>query len=187
MGLVVLTVVVAGCGPETAQADRDGGAVAAPTTTTDDALSQELPPSTSATVIADTVTPAPSPPPVPAPASASAPLEPEVLVSDPVSIHTARVVVNQSNVVNTGGSSGSSTSSARSVVESEAAVLVVQQSLSGLEIVSLDVRPGWVEAARSDSPERLTLRYVLGTAAVDISVWSNGSGIASSVSSGFDR
>jgi len=108
----------------------------------------------------------------------------EGLVSDPVSINTARVVVNQSNVVNTGGSTSSA---ARSIVQSEAAVLVVQQSPSGLEIVSLDVRPGWVEAARSDTRERLTLRYVLGTAVVDINVWSTGGGISSSVRSGFDR
>jgi hypothetical protein len=33
----------------------------------------------------------------------------------------------------------------------------------------------------------VTLRYVLGTAAVDISVWANGDGISSSVSSSFDR
>jgi hypothetical protein len=114
-----------------------------------------------------------------------APLDPEVLVPDEVSINVARVVVNQSNVaVNTGGSS---TSSARSVVESDAAVLVVRESPLGIEVVSLEVRPGWVEAARSHTPQRLTLRYVLGTTAVDISVWANGSGLASSVSSSFDR
>jgi hypothetical protein len=102
-----------------------------------------------------------------------------------VSINAARVVVNQSNVaVNTGGSSSSS---ARSVVESDAAVLVVQGSSTGIEVVSLEVRPGWVETTRSQTPDRLTLRYVLGTAAVDISVWASGSGLASSVSSSVDR
>jgi hypothetical protein len=106
-------------------------------------------------------------------------------VPDAVSINAARVVVNQSNVaVNTGSSSSSS---ARSVVESDAAVLVVQGSPSGIEVVSLEVRPGWVEAARSQTPDRLTLRYVLGTTAVDISVWASGSGLASSVTSSFDR
>jgi hypothetical protein len=108
-----------------------------------------------------------------------------------VSINTARVVVNQSNVaVNTGGvSSGSSgsASSAGSVVESDAAVVVVQRTPAGLEIVSLDVRPGWTEAVRSQTPDRLTLRYVLGASAVDISVWASGSGVASSVVASFDR
>jgi hypothetical protein len=66
-------------------------------------------------------------------------------------------------------------------------VLVVQETPSGLEVVSLDVRPGWVEAARSHTPQRLSLRYVLGTSAVDITVWADGSGLASSVSSSFDR
>ena len=104
---------------------------------------------------------------------------------DAVSINTARVVINQSNVaVDTGGSASSS---ARSVVESDAAVLIVQGSASGIEVVSLEVRPGWVEAARSHTPERLTLRYVLGTTAVDMSVWANGGGLSSSVSSSSDR
>jgi hypothetical protein len=226
----VSTVVVAGCGSDTARLDRDGGAVAATTTTTDDALSSAVqtpaPRSGSPSVLAETATPSPTPAqtpsrdpamavpstpasttpasttrapaaspdagepePSPLPVSLPAPLHPEVLVPDAVSINAARVVVNQSvnqsNVaVNTGGSSSSS---ARSVVKSDAAVLVVQGSPSGIEVVSLEVRPGWVEAARSQTSDRLTLRYVLGTAAVDISVWANGSGLASSVSSSFDR
>ena len=44
-----------------------------------------------------------------------------------------------------------------------------------------------VETTRSQTPDRLTLRYVLGTAAVDISVWASGGGLASSVSSSVDR
>jgi hypothetical protein len=222
----VSTVVVAGCGSDTARLDRDGGAVAATTTTTDDALSSAVqtpaPRSGSPSVLAETAAPPPAPSrdpaivvpstpasstpasttpapaasadagepePSPLPVSLPAPLHPEVLVPDAVSINAARVVVNQSvnqsNVaVNTGGSSSSS---ARSVVKSDAAVLVVQGSPSGIEVVSLEVRPGWVEAARSQTSDRLTLRYVLGTAAVDISVWANGSGLASSVSSSFDR
>ena len=216
IGLIVSTVVVAGCGPDTAPLDRDGGVVAAPATTTDDAVSTAMqtpaPWSGSPSVLAETATPAPAPSPdpsaavpstpasTPAPAASPepsepepsplpvplpAPLTPEVLVPDAVSINAARVVVNQSNVaVNTGGSSSSS---ARSVVESDAAVLVVQGSSTGIEVVSLEVRPGWVETTRSQTPDRLTLRYVLGTAAVDISVWASGSGLASSVSSSVDR
>ena len=215
IGLIVSAVVVAGCGPDTAPLDRDGGVVAAPATTTDDAGSKAIktpaPRSGSPSVLAETATPAPAPSPnpsaavpstpastpAPAPPEPSepepsplpvplpAPLIPEVLVPDAVSINAARVVVNQSNVaVNTGGSSSSS---ARSIVESDAAVLVVQGSSTGIEVVSLEVRPGWVEAARSQTPDRLTLRYVLGTAAVDISVWASGSGLASSVSSTVER
>ena len=99
------------------------------------------------------------------------------------SIDTARVVVNQSNVaVNTGG-----TSSSRSTVDSAAAHLEVQQGATGLEIASLDVRPGWTEAARTESPTEITLRYVLGSSAVDIRIWANGAAISSSVSASSDR
>ena len=99
------------------------------------------------------------------------------------SIGTARVVVNQSNTaVQTGASSSS-----RSVVDSEAAHLVVQQGSAGLEIASLDVTPGWTEAARAESPTEITLRYVLGSSAVDFKIWSNGAGISSSVSASSDR
>ena len=102
---------------------------------------------------------------------------------EPPSIDTARVVVNQSNVaVNTGGSSSS-----RSIVDSAAAHLVVQQGATGLEIASLDVKPGWIEAARAESPTEITLHYVLGSSAVDIRIWANGAGISSSVSASSDR
>ena len=105
------------------------------------------------------------------------------------SINTARVVVNQSNIVNTGGSNSESSSSgsSESIVDSDAARLVVHRSLGGLAIVSLDVKPGWEETTRSESPEELVFRYVSGSSTVDIRVWSNGSGISSSVSSSFDR
>ena len=162
-----------------ARRDRDAGSAPSPIRRCGAATPASTAPAPAASP--DQSKPEPSPLPVPLPA----PLDPEVLVPDAVSINAARVVVNQSNVaVNTGGSSSSS---ARSVVESDAAVLVVQGSPSGIEVVSLEVRPGWVEAARSQTPDRLSLRYVLGTAAVDISVWANGSGLASSVSSSFDR
>ncbi len=104
---------------------------------------------------------------------------------DPPSINTARVVINQSNVAVSG--SGGSTSSSRSVVDSDAARLVVQQGASGLEIASLDVKPGWTEAARAQTPSEITLRYLSGSSAVDIKIWSNGAGISSSVSSSADR
>ena len=104
---------------------------------------------------------------------------------DPPSINTARVVVNQSNTVSSSG--GSSSASSDSVVDSDAARLVVHQASAGLEIVSLDVKPGWAETSRSASPNELVLRYVSGTSAVDIRVWSNGPGISTSVSSSSDR
>ena len=103
---------------------------------------------------------------------------------DSPSINTARVVVNQSNITSTGGASGSESSS---VVDSDAARVVVRRSPAGLELVSLDVKPGWVESARSQTAQELLLRYVSGTSAVDIKVWSNGAGISSSVSSSADR
>ena len=107
----------------------------------------------------------------------------EAPLPEPPSIDTSRVVVNQSNVaVHTGGSSSS-----RSIVDSAAAHLVVQQGATGLEIASLDVKPGWIEAARAESPTEITLHYVLGSSAVDIRIWANGAGISSSVSASSDR
>jgi hypothetical protein len=110
-------------------------------------------------------------------------MPPEETLPDPPSIDAARVVVNQSNVaVNAGGSSAP-----RSIVDSAAVHLVVQQGATGLEIASLDVEPGWMEAARAESPTEITLRYVLGSSSVDIRIWSNGAGISSSVSASSDR
>ena len=124
---------------------------------------------------------------VPSPPHSTPQAEPQNLTEaplpEPPSIDTARVVVNQSNVaVNAGGSSSS-----RSIVDSAAAHLVVQQGATGLEIASLDVKPGWIEAARAESPTEITLRYVLGSSAVDIRIWANGAGISSSVSASSDR
>jgi len=116
-------------------------------------------------------------------APAVSPSATEDPLPEPPSIDTARVVVNQSNVaVNTGGSSAS-----RSVVDSAAARLEVQQGATGLELASLDVKPGWSEAARAESPTEITLRYVLGSSSVDIRIWSEGAGISSSVSASSDR
>ncbi len=106
-------------------------------------------------------------------------------MSNPPSINTARVVINQSNVANSGG--GGSASSSHSVIDSDAAHLVVQQGAAGLEIASLDVKPGWTEAARAQTPNEITLRYLSGSSAVDIKIWSNGAGISSSVSTSADR
>ena len=99
---------------------------------------------------------------------------------DPPSIDTARVVVKQSNTASSSGGS-------ESVVESDAARLVVHQSAGAIEIVSLDVKPGWVESARTQSPQELALRYVSGSSAVDITVRSNGAGVSSSVITSADR
>jgi hypothetical protein len=107
---------------------------------------------------------------------------PEETVPEPLSIDTARVVVNQSNVA-----VGSGSSSSRSIVDSSAARLVVQRDAAGLEIASLDVKPGWAEAARTESPTQITLRYVLGSSSVDIKIWADGAGISSSVASSSDR
>lgn len=100
---------------------------------------------------------------------------------DPVAINTARLVVNQSN------STTSGSSSATSVVDSSAAKLSVRVGPRGLEIVSLEVHPGWTEASRTQSADRLALRYVNGSAAVDIVLTSTGAGISSSVVAGSDR
>ena len=67
------------------------------------------------------------------------PIESEVTVPDAVSINSARVIVNQSNVVSTGGGTGSSASS---VVDSDAARVAVRLGANGIEIASLDVHPG---------------------------------------------
>ncbi len=104
---------------------------------------------------------------------------------NPPSINTARVVINQSNVVNSGG--GGSASSSHSVIDSDAAHLVIQQGAVGLEIASLDVKPGWTESARAQTANEITLRYLSGSSAVDIKIWSNGAGISSSVSTSADR
>ena len=103
---------------------------------------------------------------------------------DAVAINTARVVVNQSNVVSTVGSSGSSVSS---VVDGNAAHIVVRLGASGIEIVSLDVHPGWTEKSRSQSAQQLVLQYVSGSSSVDITLTSNGRSISSSVVSSADR
>ncbi len=103
---------------------------------------------------------------------------------DAIAINTARVVVNQSNVVSTGGATGSSTGS---VIESDAVRLVVRLGASGIEIASLDVHPGWTEASRSESPQQLLLRYVSGSSAVDIKLTSNGRSISSSVVASADH
>ena len=87
----------------------------------------------------------PVPPALESPAQESQAHESEVTVPDAVSINTARVIVNQSNVVSTGGGTGSSASS---VVDSDAARVAVRLGASGIEIASLDVHPGWTEASR---------------------------------------
>jgi hypothetical protein len=197
MGLSVLIAVAAGCGQATTPSARDGGVLAAPAVTAIDAPSTPSPTSAVPSTIAAATTAAPvtsaatAPPLVPraVPISphSTPQTEPQSLTEaplpEPPSIDTSRVVVNQSNVaVNTGGSSSS-----RSIVDSAAAHLVVQQGATGLEIASLDVKPGWIEAARAESPTEITLHYVLGSSAVDIRIWANGAGISSSVSASSDR
>ena len=91
---------------------------------------------------------------------------------------------NQSNVVSTGGASGSS---AGSVVDSDAVHLVARLGPAGIDIVELDVHPGWTEASRSQSPQQVALRYVSGTSVIDIKLTSNGTSISSSVISSSDR
>jgi hypothetical protein len=105
-------------------------------------------------------------------------------VPDAVAINTARVIVNQSNVVSTGGATGSY---AHSVVDCDAARLEVRLGVSGIEITSVDVHPGWTEASRSQSPQQLLLRYVSGASVVDITLTSNGTSISSSVIASSDR
>jgi hypothetical protein len=197
VGLSVLIAVAAGCGQATTPSARDGGVLAAPAVTAIDAPSTSAPtsavPSTSAAATTEPpVTSAVSAPPlvprvVPNPPQTTQRTEPQSLTEaplpEPPSIDTARVVVNQSNVaVNTGGSSSS-----RSIVHSAAADLVVQQGATGLEIASLELNPGWIESARAESPTEITLRYVLGSSAIDIRIWANGAGISSSVSASSDR
>lgn len=126
----------------------------------------------------------PVPPALESPAQESQAHESEVTVPDAVSINTARVIVNQSNVVSTGGGTGSSASS---VVDSDAARVAVRLGASGIEIASLDVHPGWTEASRSQSPQQLLLRYVSGASVVDITLTSNGTSISSSVVASSDR
>jgi hypothetical protein len=118
------------------------------------------------------------------PAHESPAHESEVTVPDAVSINSARVIVNQSNVVSTGGGTGSSASS---VVDSDAARVAVRLGANGIEIASLDVHPGWTEASRSQSPQQLLLRYVSGASVVDITLTSNGTSISSSVVASSDR
>ena len=198
--LIALIAVAVGCGQTTTPTDRDGGVSAAPAATAADAPSAAMPTSVALVPTASSIVPA-----APPSSTASAPdssllasvppaldsrdplspdSEPEVSVPDAIAINTARVVVNQSNIVSTGPSRSSES---RSVVDSSAAKLVVRLAGGGLEIVSVDVRPGWTEASRSQSADRLALRYVSGTSTVDITLTSNGTAIASSVVTSSDR
>lgn len=187
VGLSVLIAVAAGCGRATTPSARVGGELADPAVTASDAPSSAAPTSaatsTTATTAAVTTTVVPTTVAPATTAPAVSPSATEDPLPEPPSIDTARVVVNQSNVaVNTGGSSAS-----RSVIDSAAARLEVQQGATGLELASLDVKPGWSEAARAESPTEITLRYVLGSSSVDIRIWSSGAGISSSVSASSDR
>ena len=162
--------------------------MAAPAVTASDAPSTSAPTSAAPTTAGPTTAaPSSTAPAIPSRQLNTPQTEPPSVPEDPLpeppSIDTARVVVNQSNVaVNSGGSTSS-----RSVIDSAAARLEVHQGATGLEIASLDVKPGWTEAARAESPTEITLRYVLGSSSVDIRVWGNGAGISSSVSASSDR
>ena len=185
VGLSVLIAVAAGCGQATTPSARDGGVLAAPAATASDA------PSTAAADQRGAIDQCRAGDDRgsgherrhraarPQPSRAATQLVPSRTRREirrrPCPNRPRSTQLASSSTSRTSRSTRADRSSSRSIVDSAAAHLVVQQGATGLEIASLDVKPGWRRgrAGRVADRDHAALRArLLGGRHQDLGQWS---------------